>query len=74
MAVSRRTINSIEKERDTPSLPLAIALAGLVLSLAILGCWLVKLAKGHDGSPPGQRAAVGGLAYIAGVALLRWRS
>ena len=27
MAVSRQTINSIEKERYTPSLPLAIALA-----------------------------------------------
>ena len=26
--VSRQTINSIEKERYTPSLPLAIALAG----------------------------------------------
>jgi putative transcriptional regulator len=27
MAVSRQTINSIEKERYTPSLPLAMALA-----------------------------------------------
>jgi putative transcriptional regulator len=27
MAVSRQTINSIERERYTPSLPLAIALA-----------------------------------------------
>ena len=27
MAVSRQTINSIEKERYTPSLPLAISLA-----------------------------------------------
>ena len=27
MGVSRQTINSIEKERNTPSLPLAIALA-----------------------------------------------
>jgi len=27
MGVSRQTINSIEKERYTPSLPLAIALA-----------------------------------------------
>jgi putative transcriptional regulator len=27
LAVSRQTINSIEKERYTPSLPLAIALA-----------------------------------------------
>jgi putative transcriptional regulator len=27
MAVSRQTINSIEKERYTPSLPLALALA-----------------------------------------------
>jgi putative transcriptional regulator len=27
MAVSRQTINSIEKQRYTPSLPLAIALA-----------------------------------------------
>ena len=27
MGVSRQTINSIEKERSTPSLPLALALA-----------------------------------------------
>jgi DNA-binding XRE family transcriptional regulator len=32
MAVSRQTINSIEKERYTPSLPLAIALARYFLA------------------------------------------
>jgi hypothetical protein len=52
----------------------ASVLTGLVLICVIIGAWLVEIAQGHDGSPYGQLAAVGGIAYIAAVALLRRRS
>jgi hypothetical protein len=35
--------------------------------------WLVQLARGHTGSPYDWLLAIGGLAYIAAVAFLRWR-
>jgi len=52
----------------------ATALAGVVLVLVLIGAWLVEIAKGHDGNPYGLLGAVGGLAYIAAVLFLRWRS
>ena len=52
----------------------ATALAGLVLVLVIIGAFLVEVAQGHDGSPYTQLGAIGGIAYIAAVAFLRWRS
>jgi len=52
----------------------ATALAGVVLVLVIIGAWLVEVAPGHDGSPYSQLGAVGGVAYIAAIAFLRWRS
>ena len=52
----------------------ATALTGLVLILVIIGAWLVEIAQGKDGSPYAQLGAVGGLAYVLAVALLRWRS
>ena len=52
----------------------ATALAGLVLVLVIIGAFLVEVAQGHDGSPYSALGAIGGVAYIAAVALLRWRS
>jgi hypothetical protein len=51
----------------------ATAFAGLVLLCALIGAWLYDLARGGDGSPYGQLMAVAGLAYIAGVAVLRFR-
>lgn len=51
----------------------ATALAGLATLTVILGCWLWEIAHGRDGSPYGQLASVGGLVYVAAVALLRWR-
>ena len=50
------------------------ALAGLVVILVLIGAWLYELSQGHDGSPYGQIMAVGGLAYIAAVVVLRFRS
>ena len=52
----------------------ATALTGGFLILVIIGAWLVEIAQGKDGSPYGQLAAVGGIAYIAAVAFLRRRS
>jgi hypothetical protein len=52
----------------------ATALTGLVLVVVIIGAWLVEIAQGKDGSPYAQLGAVGGLAYVLAVALLRWRS
>ena len=51
----------------------ATAAAGAVLIAVIIGCWLVEIAKGHDGNPYGLLGAVAGLAYIVAVAILRTR-
>src|SRR5438309_1123326 len=48
MGVSRQTINSIENERYMPSLPLAIAVAGLVLIVTLIVAWLTEIAQGHS--------------------------
>ena len=52
----------------------ASAFGGLVVILAAMGAWLYELAEGRDGSPYGQLLAVGGVAYIAAVAVLRRRT
>jgi drug/metabolite transporter (DMT)-like permease len=52
----------------------ASAASGLVVIGVLIGCWLYELARGHDGSPYGELLAVGGIAYIVAIALLRWRS
>jgi hypothetical protein len=51
----------------------ATAFAGTVLIFALIGCWLWAIADGGDGSPYRQLMAVTGIAYIVGVALMRWR-
>ena len=51
----------------------ATAATGAVLIAVVIGCWLVEIAKGHDGSPYGQLGAIAGLAYILTVAILRKR-
>ena len=51
----------------------ATAATGAVLIAVVIGCWLVEIAKGHDGSPYGQLGAIAGLAYILSVAILRIR-
>ena len=52
----------------------ATALAGSVVISAILGMCAWEGAHGRDGSPYVQLGALGGVAYVAAVALLRWRS
>jgi drug/metabolite transporter (DMT)-like permease len=52
----------------------ATALSGVVVILAIIGGWLYEVANGQDGNPFTWLAAVGGVAYIVAVAVLRRRS
>ena len=51
----------------------ATAFAGLVLIAAIIGMWLYEIADGRDGNPYGLLGALGGVAYLAGVAWGRFR-
>ena len=52
----------------------ATALAGCVLVAVIIGAFLYEVATGGDGSPYAALGAVGGLAYVLSVAVLRARS
>jgi hypothetical protein len=51
----------------------ATAFAGLAVIVAIIVAFLVEVARGHDGQPYSWLGAVGGLAYIAAVVVLRLR-
>jgi hypothetical protein len=51
----------------------ATALAGVALIAAVLIAFVVDVACGGDGMPDAWLGAVAGLAYIAGVAVLRFR-
>ena len=52
----------------------ATAITGVVMIAFVLGAWLYKVANGEDGSPYALIGAVGGLAYIVAVTVLRRRS
>jgi hypothetical protein len=52
----------------------ATALAGSVLVAVIIGAFLIEVATGGDGAPYAALGAVGGLAYVIAVAVLRARS
>lgn len=52
----------------------ATALAGHVLIGAVIVMCLWEWAHGRDGSPYAQLGATAGVAYLAAIALLRWRS
>jgi hypothetical protein len=52
----------------------ATAIAGMAVITAIIIAFVVELAQGHDGSPYAWLGAIGGLAYIIAIAVLRWRS
>lgn len=51
----------------------ATAFAGGVVIVGVIGAWLYELADGQDGSPYTQLAALGGLAYVLAVVVLRRR-
>ena len=52
----------------------ASVLAGMVLITAVIGAWLWEIAHGDDGEPYAQLGALAGVAYVAAIAFLRWRS
>jgi hypothetical protein len=52
----------------------ATAFSGVVVISVLIGAWLYDIARGGDGSPYGQLMAVAGIAYLVGVAILRFRS
>ena len=52
----------------------ASAFAGLLLIAIVIGGFMYEIADGDDGSPFAQLGAIAGVAYIAAVAFLRWRS
>ena len=51
----------------------ATAVTGLALLLTVIVAWLVEIARGRSGQPYDWLAAIGGLAYVAAIALFRWR-
>jgi hypothetical protein len=51
----------------------ATAIAGLTVITAVIVGFLVELARGHDGSPYAQLGAIGGVAYLLAVVVLRIR-
>jgi hypothetical protein len=52
----------------------ATAIAGNILIGLVIGMCLWEWAHGRDGTPYVQLGAITGVAYIAAVAFLRWRS
>ena len=52
----------------------ARATSGLVVMVALTGGWLYDLTQGRDGSPYGQLLAIGGVAYVAAIVVLRRRT
>ena len=52
----------------------ATALAGNVLIVAVLAMCAWEWAHGEDGSPYVQLGAIAGVAYVAALGFLRWRS
>jgi hypothetical protein len=51
----------------------ATAIAGIVVITAIIGAFVVEVARGEDGSPYAQLGAIGGVAYLVAVVVLRLR-
>jgi hypothetical protein len=52
----------------------ATAITGLVLIIAIIAGCLYEWSQGRDGSPYAQLGALGGISYVAALAILRHRS
>ena len=77
--VTRRseTLRGLTTDRDERFVQIdlkATAAAGLVLLLTLIVAWLVQIARGHSGQPYDWLAAIGGVAYVAAVALFRRRA
>ena len=51
----------------------ATAIAGMAVITAIIVAFVVEVAQGHDGRPYSWLGAIGGLAYLIAVVVLRLR-
>jgi drug/metabolite transporter (DMT)-like permease len=51
----------------------ATAFAGIVIITAIIVAFIVELANGHDGNPYAWLGALGGVAYLAAIVVMRLR-
>ena len=51
----------------------ATAFAGTILVVTLTTVWLIELGRGRSGSPYTELMAVGGVAYLAAIAFMRWR-
>jgi hypothetical protein len=51
----------------------ATAFAGIVVITAVIVAFVVELAKGHDGNPYSWLGALGGLAYLGAIVVMRLR-
>ncbi|HVC42258.1 MAG TPA: hypothetical protein VND54_09800 [Candidatus Saccharimonadales bacterium] len=51
----------------------ATAVAGLAVLIAVIVAFIVEVARGHSGEPYDWLGAIGGLAYLAAVIVLRVR-
>ncbi len=70
------TIRGLGPERDERWAMIdlrATAFTAMAMIAYLLGAWLYELSQGDDGQPYAQVAAVGGVAYVAAIAYLRWR-
>lgn len=52
----------------------ATAVAGFAVIIAVIAGFLVEVAEGHNGSPYDWLGAIGGLAYMLAIGVLRWRT
>jgi multisubunit Na+/H+ antiporter MnhB subunit len=71
---AREALGELQDERDEMINTRALAAAGLVLIVALTGCVLFELARGHDPSPYTQLVAGGGATYAVTLLILRRRS
>lgn len=51
----------------------ATLFAGMVVIVAVIVGFIVEIAQGQDGSPYSQLGALGGISYLAGLIVLRFR-
>ena len=51
----------------------ATAFAGGVVVVTVIAGFLIEIARGNDGSPYALIGAIGGTAYVVGVACFRWQ-
>ena len=52
----------------------ATAFSGTILIGTLLVLWAIEVARGGDGNPYGLLSALAGIAYLVGLAFMRWRS